>query len=80
MNYQPDAVDISEPPLGSVVTVGVGESMVRQGRYVEHEAIRVTQAYESLAYDVMPGVYIKKEHPLMGKVSTPHLTGLVAGW
>lgn len=59
-NYTPTMVEISEPPIGSINTVSVGDYMVRQGTYVEREAIRVTQAGKSLAYDIMPGIYEKK--------------------
>lgn len=38
-NYRPTAVEISEPPLGQVVTAEVGGTMLRQGKYVEHDAI-----------------------------------------
>lgn len=59
-NYAPVMVEISEPPIGSVNTIAVGDYMVRQGTYIEREAIRVTQTGKSLAYDIMPGVYEKK--------------------
>lgn len=38
-NYRPVAIDISEPPLGQVVTAEVGGTMLKQGRYTEHDAI-----------------------------------------
>ncbi|KRA82118.1 hypothetical protein ASD78_02310 [Lysobacter sp. Root667] len=38
-NYRPVAIDISEPPLGQVVSAEVGGTMLKQGRYTEHDAI-----------------------------------------
>lgn len=38
-NYRPQSVDISEPPLGQVVIAEVGGVMLKQGKYVEHDAI-----------------------------------------
>lgn len=38
-NYRPMAVAISEPPIGQTVTVGVGEAMLRQGKYIESDSI-----------------------------------------
>ena len=63
-NYLPSRVDLSEPPLGSVVTVHVGESMVRQGRYTEHDAIYLnhdTKVGGALAsYTITRGYYLKQ--------------------
>ena len=59
-NYIAPVVDISEPPLGSISTAYVGEYMVRQGTFVEREALRVISAGESFGYDILPGVYVKK--------------------
>ncbi len=38
-NYFPQAKEISEPPIGSTNTAYVGDSMLRQGKYIEHDAI-----------------------------------------
>ncbi len=38
-NYVPTVQNISRPPLHSVTTVGVGEQMLVQGRYVERDAL-----------------------------------------
>jgi len=42
-NYVPNIQNISRPPLLSVNTVGVGEQMLMQGRFVEREALRLDQ-------------------------------------
>lgn len=59
-NYIAPTIEISEPPLGSTSTVYVGEYMVRQGTYVEREAILVTTKGESFSYDILAGIYVKK--------------------
>jgi hypothetical protein len=41
-NYRALATDVSEPPLGVTVRVNVGESMLLQGRFIEHDAIHVS--------------------------------------
>ena len=74
-NYAPPTVEISEPPIGSINTVEVGEYMVRQGLYIERDAIRVTRAGESLGYDVMPGVYEKKGASKDGTTYYPAAAG-----
>ena len=38
-NYYPETTRISEPPLNTVVTAYVGDNMLRQGQYTEHDAI-----------------------------------------
>ena len=43
-NYKPDSIDISEPPIGSTNVVYVGDSMLRQGNYTEHDAIYLKQS------------------------------------
>ena len=59
-NYQPATVDISEPPIGEVVERQVGEELLHQGRYREHEALKVDQpARVHWAYTVMPGYFLK---------------------
>jgi len=42
-NYQSEAVAISEPPLNSVVSVQIGEEMLKQGKFYERAAIRLSQ-------------------------------------
>lgn len=59
-NYQPATVDLSEPPIGEVVERQVGEELLHQGRYREHEALKVdSPARVHWAYTVMPGYFLK---------------------
>ena len=38
-NYVPEVLDISEPPIDSINVAYVGDPMLRQGTYSEHDAI-----------------------------------------
>src|SRR6185295_780216 len=59
-NYKPTTVDISEPPVDSVSTVRIGDTMLRQGNYTEHEAIMLKSTREiGWAYSLYPGYYLK---------------------
>lgn len=58
-NYSPTSQAISEPPLNSVNTISVGDIMLRQGEYTEHEAIFVPQAISASLYTIQPGHYLK---------------------
>jgi hypothetical protein len=60
-NYLPTRIEISKPPLGSTNIVHVGDDMLRQGNYTEHEAIFLnTNAVISWAYTATRGYYLKK--------------------
>lgn len=60
-NYTPQSTEISEPLLGERVTVYVGDVMLRQGKYTEHDAIYVKNKIDTgIAYDILPGYYLKK--------------------
>jgi hypothetical protein len=59
-NYTPQAIQISEPPLGSTNIAEVGDSLLRQGFYVEQDAIYLpVKADPSWAFTLTPGFYIK---------------------
>jgi len=59
-NYAPVAVSLSEPPIGSVNTSQVGDVMLRQGKYKEHDAIYLqNQVDAGWAYTLYPGFYLK---------------------
>lgn len=60
-NYRPEPVDVSFPPLNQVVSAGVGEEMLRQGKYVEQDSILLHQAVSVGlgAYSFSPGYYTK---------------------
>ena len=62
-NYFPTRTEISEPPLNTVVTAYVGDAMVRQGKYSEHDAIyisRDTKVGSLGSYTFTRGYYLKK--------------------
>lgn len=58
-NYSPVSQAISEPPLDSINTISVGDIMLRQGEYTEHEAVFVPQSINAGAYTIQPGHYLK---------------------
>lgn len=59
-NYRPVTTAISEPPIGSVSTARIGDTMLRQGRYTEHEALYLPGAVEiGWAYTLLPGYFLK---------------------
>ena len=63
-NYRPKMTEISEPPLNAVTTVNIGDSMLRQGKYAEHDAIYLKQdtkaAGLATSYTFTRGYYLKK--------------------
>ncbi|HDU5581241.1 hypothetical protein ACH7BS_10080 [Klebsiella aerogenes] len=55
-NYAPTTQSLSEPPVGSVNTSYVGDSLLSQGILAKYEGIKVTApARVSWAYTVTPG-------------------------
>lgn len=58
-NYFPISQAISDPPLNSINTISVGDIMLRQGEYSEHEAIFVPQVINAGLYTIQPGHYLK---------------------
>lgn len=59
-NYMPEYVNISEPPLGSVNVKGVGDELLKQGKYREHDAIKVSYpTYIGYWQTVYPGYFLK---------------------
>jgi len=59
-NYQAVTTEISEPPLNSINSKQVGDELLKQGKYREHDAIVVTAPVESgWAYTVHPGYFLK---------------------
>lgn len=60
-NYLPETTQISEPAINSINTAYVGDVMLRQGKYSEHDSIYLPEKVEvSWAYDLHSGYYIKK--------------------
>lgn len=59
-NYQAVTTEISDPPLNSVNSKQVGDDLLKQGKYREHDAILLTGPVEaSWAYTVHPGYFLK---------------------
>lgn len=59
-NYRPETKNISEPAIGSIQTVQVGEELLKQGSYAENEAIKISSNIDiGFAYTLMPGYYMK---------------------
>lgn len=59
-NYTPKTIDISEPPIGIVIEKQVGDEMVKQGKYREHDAIYFQDQVKPVwAYTIMPGYFLK---------------------
>lgn len=60
-NYTAPVTNISEPPVGSVNTAYIGESMLRQGIASEHDAIQLSGQVKvgMVGYTLMPGEYLK---------------------
>lgn len=61
-NYQPEAKEISAPPLGVVSTAMVGDKLLEQGSYETIDAIRLSKSVSVGllgAYTFTPGVYRK---------------------
>jgi hypothetical protein len=53
--------EISEPTLGTVQTAQIGDNMLRQGHYMEHDALYLfTDASIGWAYTARQGYYLKK--------------------
>jgi len=64
-NYQPQRTEISEPPLNAVVTAYVGDAVLRQGEYTEHDAIYLREDTKVFSvgvgsYTFTRGYYLKK--------------------
>jgi len=59
-NYYPKSIAISEPPIGTVTISRIGDTMLRQGKYREHDALNLRAIREiSWAYTLHPGYYLK---------------------
>jgi hypothetical protein len=71
-NYAPLIASISEPPINSVNLSQVGDTLLRQGNYTEHDAIYlVTEARSSWAYTIYPGYYLKHGDDEVGEYYLP---------
>ena len=63
LNYLPETIAISEPPVGQTVSVRIGDTLVRQGSFTKVAAIKV-EAPISLgalgSYTIGTGYYLKQ--------------------
>lgn len=60
--YVPSVQEVSRPPLGSINTVGVGEQMLVQGRFVQREALQLDREVRvgTLgSYTFTPGHFVR---------------------
>lgn len=44
VNYQPESTSVSEPVLNTVVEKNIGDELIKYGKYMEQDGIRVTTA------------------------------------
>ncbi|AWS51161.1 hypothetical protein V6478_001263 [Providencia rettgeri] len=59
-NYVPDSQKISEPKIGQVNHITVGQPLVREGNISEIDGIKVLNPVQiDLAYKIIPGVFKK---------------------
>jgi hypothetical protein len=61
-NYRPESKEISAPPLDTVSVANVGDEMLKQGTFVEREAIYIDRSLKIglfSYYTLLPGYYIK---------------------
>ena len=59
-NYVPKTIAVSEPPIGVISTSRIGDAMLMQGQYREHEALYIPSARKvGVAYTLQPGYYLK---------------------
>ena len=71
-NYSATEMSISEPPLGSINTSHIGDIMLRQGKYREHDSIYVTEKIDVMwAYTLLPGHYLKQGEDDVGEFYYP---------
>ncbi len=60
-NYRPVAMEVSEPPIGSINTIYVGDVLLKQGSYTEHDSIYVQEDQGiGWAYTILNGYYLKQ--------------------
>ncbi len=74
-NYSPNSIAISEPPIGSVTMSRIGDTMLRQGKYREHDALNLRAIREiSWAYTLHPGYYLKDGEDEISEYYSPART------
>jgi len=76
INYAPAEIAYSEPPLNKEVQAGLGESLVRQGRLVEYDAIYLPALVKiNWAYKLRRGYYVKQGKSDAGNFYVPSAYG-----
>lgn len=61
-NYKTEVTEISIPPLGIVQVANIGEELLKQGRYMQRDAIKITAPIDIGLlnyYTIQPGFYVK---------------------
>ncbi|MEY4644746.1 MAG: hypothetical protein RLZZ596_1577 [Pseudomonadota bacterium] len=56
-DYKPLAIDISEPLINQVVVKSVGEEMLKQGKFSNIKALKVTATTSVRGFTVHPGLF-----------------------
>ncbi|MCY3812063.1 MAG: hypothetical protein OXH15_09730 [Gammaproteobacteria bacterium] len=75
-NHEIQEVRFSEPPIGAVATVGIGESLLKEGMSIEIDAIHLTRDVPvSLACTVRSGTYTKDGETRQGAFYSPSRHG-----
>lgn len=71
-NYAPEVIAISEPPVGSVSTARIGDTMLKQGKYKEHAALYVPAKRDvTWGYEVHQGYYLMSGQDDKAEYYTP---------
>ena len=60
-NYMPQVTATSTPQIGTINISQVGDELLKQGKYKEHDAIKVLSPLKAgWAYTINPGYYLKQ--------------------
>ena len=73
-NYRPQRTKTSEPPLNTVVTAYVGDNILHQGEYSEHDALYLPNMIKIGSvetYSFAPGYYLKKGEDALSEFYVP---------
>ena len=80
MNYRPTARDISFPPLDTVVVAEIGDELVKQGTFLEQDALYLASPVKiRWAYVIEPGNYVKKGDDGSREYYVPSYNGADSG-
>lgn len=60
-NYETVLIEMSEPPINSINIAYVGDTLLRQGKYTEHDAVSIQSDIKvGLAYTIRQGYFLKQ--------------------